>query len=381
MQDAFAVAVVRWERDGMPANPGAWIVATARNKAIDRLRRERVLQAKTQLLARLVDSGHDDGEEDEVESTIPDERLALMFACCHPSLAREAQVALTLRMLGGLTTAEIARAFLVPEATIAQRLVRAKRKVRDARIPVRVPADERLPERLPGLLAVLYLIFNEGYGGRDELADEAIRLARIVSGLMPDEPEAVGLLALMLLHDSRRAARYAGGELVLLDDQDESLWDAGRIAEGTATLESALSRRSAGPYQVQAAIAALQAKRPRDTAQIAALYGRLAELAPSPVVLLNRALAEAETAREGFPGDLERGLALVDELQPSLDSYPYLHSARADLLRRLGRLPEARAAYARALELAHSPAEQRFLRRRLADLAGAAGPLEDRRDV
>ncbi|MGZ4386502.1 MAG: RNA polymerase sigma factor [Gaiellaceae bacterium] len=358
VQDAFAIAVERWPRDGAPRNPGAWIVTTARNRAIDRLRRERALREKTELLARLTDLAT--AEEDEMDSTIVDERLALMFACCHPALALDAQVALTLRMLGGLTTAEIGRAFLVPEATIAQRLVRAKRKIRAARIPIRVPPDHLLPDRLPGLLAVLYLIFNEGYSGRADLADEAIRLGRVVTSLMPDEAEAVGLLALMLLHDSRREARFRDGELVLLDDQDDSLWNTTRIEEGKETLDRALSLRHPGPYQLQAAIAALQTARPRDSVQIVALYARLQELAPTPVVALNHALAVAEA--EGP----QQGLALLDELD--LDSYHYLHAARAELLRRLARAGEARVAYARALELAHADAERQFLERRLAEL-------------
>jgi len=358
VQDAFAIAVERWPRDGVPRNPGAWIVTTARNRAIDRLRRERALREKTELLTRLAELGT--SEEDEMDSTIVDERLGLMFACCHPALALDAQVALTLRMLGGLTTAEIGRAFLVPEATIAQRLVRAKRKIRAARIPIRVPPDHLLPDRLPGLLAVLYLIFNEGYSGRGDLADEAIRLGRVVTSLMPDEPEAVGLLALMLLHDSRREARFRDGDLVLLDDQDETLWNTARIEEGKETLDRALSLRHPGQYQLQAAIAALQTARPRDTAQIVALYRRLYELAPTPVVALNHALAVAEA--DGS----ENGLALLDELD--LDSYHYLHAARAELLRRLGRFDEARDAYTRALGLAHADAERNFLQRRLTEI-------------
>jgi RNA polymerase sigma-70 factor, ECF subfamily len=358
VQDAFAIAVERWPRDGVPRNPGAWIVTTARNRAIDRLRRERALREKTELLTRLAEIGT--SEEDEMDSTIVDERLGLMFACCHPALALDAQVALTLRMLGGLTTAEIGRAFLVPEATIAQRLVRAKRKIRAARIPIRVPPDHLLPDRLPGLLAVLYLIFNEGYSGRGDLADEAIRLGRVVTSLMPDEPEAVGLLALMLLHDSRREARFRDGDLVLLDDQDETLWNTARIEEGKETLDRALSLRHPGQYQLQAAIAALQTARPRDTAQIVALYRRLYELAPTPVVALNHALAVAEA--DGS----ENGLALLDELD--LGSYHYLHAARAELLRRLGRFDEARDAYTRALGLAHADAERNFLQRRLTEI-------------
>jgi RNA polymerase sigma-70 factor (ECF subfamily) len=328
---------------------------TARNRAIDRIRREQTLARKTALLEQ-----PEPVEEEVDETPIEDERLELIFTCCHPALAVEAQVALTLRALGGLQTDEIARAFLVPEPTMAQRLVRAKRKVRDAGIPFRVPPDHLLPERLRAVLAVVYLIFNEGYGGRVDLAAEAIRLGRVLASLMPDEPEAHGLLALMLLHDSRRDARFAGGELVLLADQDRALWDAEKIAAGKEALERALALRGPGPYQVQAAIAALHTEVPQDWAQIVALYGELARLTGSPVVELNRAVAVAEA------DGAEAGLALMDGLD--LGDYHYLHSARAALLRRLGRSAEAADAYRRALALAHAGPERRFLERRLAEL-------------
>jgi RNA polymerase sigma-70 factor (ECF subfamily) len=295
------------------------------------------------------------------DTVFPDERLELVFTCCHPALATEAQVALTLRTLGGLTTEEIARAFLVPEATMAQRLVRAKRKIRDAGIPFRIPADHLLPDRLAAVLAVVYLIFNEGYGGRHDLASEAIRLGRALAELMPDEPEVHALLALMLLHDARREARFRDGELVLLGDQDRSLWDAGRVAEGRRLLERALALRGRGPYVVQAAIASLHADEPRDWHQIAALYGELVRMTGSPVVELNRAVAVAEA--EGPAA----GLAVVDAIA-GLDDYRYLHATRADLLRRLGRRDEARAAYERALDLAGNGAERRFLERRIGEL-------------
>ncbi len=354
-QDAFAIAAERWPRKGTPANPRAWLMTTARNRAIDRLRRDRTLAAKTALL------DVPETTEDEMdETTIPDERLELVFTCCHPALALEAQVALTLRTLGGLTTEEIARAFLVPEATMTKRLVRAKHKIKAAGIPFRVPPPHLLPDRLAAVLAVVYLIFNEGYGGRGDLAAEAIRLGRALAELMPDEPEAHGLLALMLLNDARREARFADGAVVLLGDQDRSLWDFHEIEEGRAVLDRALALGGRGPYMVQAAIASLHAEEPQDWPQLAALYGELARLTRSPVVELNRAAAIAEA------GDVEGALAVVERLQ--LDYYHYLHSTRAELLSRLDRIEEARAEYNRALELVHSDAERRFLEQRLAEL-------------
>jgi RNA polymerase sigma-70 factor, ECF subfamily len=351
-QEAFSIAAERWPRDGAPDDPGAWLLTTARNRAINRIRRDRTLAEKTRLLEVR------EAVEDEVdETTFPDERLELVFTCCHPALATEAQVALTLRTLGGLTTPEIARAFLVPEPTMAQRLVRAKRKIKAAGIPFRVPPDHLLPDRLAAVLAVVYLIFNEGYGGRGDLAAEAIRLGRALAELMPDEPEAQGLLALMLLLDARREARFRDGELVLLADQDPSLWDRAKIADGRAVLDRALTLRGRGPYVVQAAIASLHADEPRDWAQIAALYGELARLTGSPVVELSRAVAVAEA--EGA----EAGLRMVDSLD--LADYHYLHSTRGELLSRLGRTAEARDAYRRALALVHDDAERRLLERRL----------------
>jgi RNA polymerase sigma-70 factor, ECF subfamily len=353
-QEAFAIAAERWPREGTPANPGAWLVATARNRGIDRLRRDQTLAAKTKLL-----EAPEAVEEEMEETSFPDERLELVFTCCHPALALDAQVALTLRALGGLTTEEIARAFLVETETMKRRLTRAKHKIRDAGIPFSVPPGHLLPDRLAAVLAVVYLIFNEGYGGRFDLAGEAIRLGRALAELMPDEPEVQGLLALMLLNDARREARFDNGELVLLHEQDRSLWDGAQITEGRSLLDRALALQGRGPYVIQAAIASLHTEETRDWAEIAALYCELARLTGSPVVELNRAIAVAEA--EG----LEAGLALVDRLD--LDGYQYLHSTRADLLRRLGRRAEARAAYERALELAPSDPERRFLLHRLSE--------------
>ncbi|RZQ59645.1 RNA polymerase sigma factor [Amycolatopsis suaedae] len=365
-QDAFAAALTTWGRDGVPDRPGAWLTTAARHRATDRLRRDTTGAAKLRQLAVL-----ERAPVEPVAQEIPDERLRLIFTCCHPALPFPARVALTLRTLAGLTTGEIARAFLTAEPTMAQRLVRAKRKIVEAGIPYRVPPAELLPERLTGVLAVLYLIFNEGYDEQDErraLAAEGIHLARTLVRLMPAEPEARGLLALMLLLEARRASRTDGGVLVTLENQDRSRWDRALIAEGEALLDEALAMRRTGPYQVQAAIAACHATAPdaetTDWPQIAALYAELARLAPSPVVDLNRAVAIA------MADGVAAGLALVDELAGSgrLDGYYLLPATRADLLRRDGRLAEAATAYEEALELAPTDAERRYLKGRLSAL-------------
>lgn len=364
--EAFAIAAERWPRDGEPANPTGWLVATAHHRAIDQLRRQQVLAAKTKLLARDLEAASRGPEAlmDDA-ATIPDERLELIFACCHPALALEAQVALTLRTLGGLSTEEIALAFLVPFETMSKRLTRAKHKIRDAGIPFAVPPDHQLPDRLAAVLAVVYLTFNQGWGGgRVDLAAEAIHLGRALAGLMPDEPEVLALLALMLLNDARKAARQRDGLIIPLDDQDRALWDTRQIDEGRALLRRAVARARTGPYLVQAAIADLHLHEPRDWRQIAALYQALAGQTGSPVVEMNRAIAVAE-----IDGP-EAGLAILDRLD--LDHYRYFHSTRAALLRRAGRDAEAHDAYRRALALVQTEQEQRFLADRLAETATAA---------
>ncbi|HEY1642950.1 MAG TPA: sigma-70 family RNA polymerase sigma factor [Streptosporangiaceae bacterium] len=358
--EAFAIAAERWPRDGAPGNPVGWLISTGRNRAIDHIRRQRVQAEKTQLLARELTVASEAAVHES--ATFRDERLELIFTCCHPALALEAQVALTLRTLGGLSTEELALAFLVPAETMSKRLTRAKHKIRDARIPFAVPPDHQLPDRLAAVLAVVYLVFNGGWGGgRVDLTAEAIQLGRALTELMPDEGEALALLALLLLHDARRGARIRDGEIVLLDDQDRGLWDDQQISEGRELLQQAITRGERGPYAVQAAIADLHLQQPHDWQQIAALYTTLSVQTGSPVVELNRAIAVAELDGPAA------GLAIIDSLD--LEHYRYFHSARAELLRRAGRDDEARRAYRRALDLAQTDAERRSLNNQLGKLS------------
>jgi RNA polymerase sigma-70 factor, ECF subfamily len=357
-QEAFAIAAERWPTEGFPDNPRAWLVTTARNRAIDRIRRDQTLVAKTALLAT------EQKARQTMEVAFRDERLELVFMCCHPALSVEAQVALTLRTLGGLTTGEIAAAFLVPEATMAKRLVRAKRKITAAGIPFRVPPPQLLADRLAAVLAVVYLIFNQGYSGRSELTAEALWLGQALVELLPDQPEPQGLLAMMLLHDSRRDARFHDGEMLLFADQDRDLWDSDQIERGRAASRRAAALDGRGPYVVQAAIALAHIQQPRDWTHIAVLYGELARLTDSPIVELNRAVAVAEVEGPGA------GLAIMDRLH--LDEYRYLHAVRAELLHRLGHNAEAAVAYHRALELVRDDAERRQFQRRLNEINHAA---------
>ncbi|HEU4998222.1 MAG TPA: sigma-70 family RNA polymerase sigma factor [Lapillicoccus sp.] len=373
-QEAFVEAVRRWPESGPPPNPGAWLTTTARNRAIDRLRRESTRDAR-HAQAAMLDPQDDDIVDPDSVSSVPDDRLRLIFTCCHPALARDAQVALTLRLLGGLTTAEIARAFLVDEAAMAKRLTRSKQKIKAAHIPYRVPPDHELPSRLAGVLATLYLVFNEGYLPADvevrtDLSAEAIRQARVLATLMPDEPEVLGLLALMLLTEARRPARFAGGSLVVLPEQDRTLWDSRLVAEGHALVRACLRRGRPGPYQIQAAINAVHtdAARAEDTdwGQVVALYDQLYAVTPTPVVALNRAVALAE--RDGAVA----GLAALASVE-GLDGYHPYQASRADLLRRAGRKTEAVEAYRTAVELSANPAERAYLAGRLAELTDAPG--------